>query len=121
MPRMVHTALIALALSGPVIAAEANDPVPAGVESLTRGLVQGEDVELVLRYLRDALGAAVEGRAAPVPDALTQRAEAIAEEVRRRGITAGRAALDAIELAVRERLREPSAPRLPPSSPLQRI
>jgi hypothetical protein len=72
------------------------------------GLVQERDVTLVFGYLREALSAAVEGRDVipPPPEELTQRAEVLGDGMKRRGAAVGRALLDAIESAVRERLPE---------------
>jgi hypothetical protein len=119
MERLVSAAVLVLALSS---AAYANDsgPRPPPVDALLGGIVQERDVGLVFDYLREALRAAVDGREAPQPPAeLTRRAEAIGEEVKRRGAAAAQAAIDAIEKSVRESMREPR--RLPPTSPAQRI
>jgi hypothetical protein len=73
----------------------------------------------VFDYLREALGAAIEGREPTPPEKLMQRAEAIGDEVKRLGVAMARAILDSVERSVREGVKEPSMP--PPSSPLQRI
>lgn len=117
MRRWVIVVLVGFALAAPA-AARAADSVPEDVQALARDLVGERDVELVLNYLREALGAVVDGRQPPSGDELARRAEAIGEELKRRGVAAGRAVLDALELAIRRELREPQ--RLPPSSPSRR-
>jgi hypothetical protein len=119
MKRFINVAVLVLALSP---AAHANDSArrPPAVDGLLGGIVQERDVDLVFDYLREALRAAVEGRDAPQPpNELTRRAEAIGDEVKRRGAAAAQAAIDAIEKSIREGMREPR--RLPPTSPAQRI
>lgn len=117
MRRMTTAGLLGLALSAP---AYANEPYVLPGDSLLGGIVQERDVGLVFGYLREALGAAIEGREGSPPDALSRRAEAIGDELRRRGAAAARGVLDAIERNVREGMREPR-PALPPSYPPQRI
>src|SRR6185295_19141767 len=112
MRRIILTTVTVLSLSAGVAAAEQDDPVSATMDSLTRGLVQEQDVGLVFDYLREVLGAAVKGRETPTPDELRRRADEIGDEMQRRGAAAGRAVLDAIERSIREGMREPS--RLPP-------
>lgn len=119
MRRVAFSVLLGFTLCA---AAHATEPIAkpaADAEPFMRGLVQPADVALVLSYLRDALAAAAEGREAPAPDELTRRAEAIAEDLKRRGVVTGRALVDALERMLGE--RERATPRLPPSSPLQRI
>lgn len=119
MERFASAAVLVLALAS---TAHANDsgPRPPSVDALLGGIVQERDVSLVFDYLREALRAAVDGRDAPQPPAeLTRRAEAIGDEVKRRGAAAAQAAIDAIEKSVRDSMREPR--RLPPNSPAQRI
>jgi hypothetical protein len=102
--------------------AQAHDPQrepAAPIDSIFAGLIQEQDVALAMRYLRDALDAALEGREPPPADALIQRGEVIANEVKRRGAASARSVLDAIEDILRESVRE--EPRLPPSSPMRRI
>jgi hypothetical protein len=81
--------------------------VPPAGSALFGGIVQEKDVGLFFDYLRNALQAAVDGREAQPPEELVQRAEAIGEEVKRRGAAAARAVIDAIEQSVREGMREP--------------
>jgi hypothetical protein len=85
----------------------ADDPLDAAIGAVTQSLVQERDVDLVFDYLREAFDGAMQGREVAPPAALTQRAEAIAEEAKRRGAIAGRALLDAIERAIRESMRTP--------------
>jgi hypothetical protein len=112
----VIAATLALAVCHSTHAAAGDDPISTAAEALLGGLVQEEDVTLVFGYMREALSAAIEGREPPVPEKLTQRAEAIGEEAKRRGAVAARVLLDAIERSVREIFKEP--PRLQPSAPL---
>ena len=116
MKRIIAAGLLSLALL-PAYAQDSRQP-PAN--SLFGGIVQERDVDLVFDYLRDALKGAMEGREATPPDELTQRAEAIGGELKRRGAAAARAAIDAIEQSVRDAMREPH-PLPPPTSPSQRI
>ena len=118
MRRLFASAAVALAVSLPVHAAGPAEGT-APLESFAYGIVQEQDVALVFDYLRDALGAAIAGREpSPPPEELTRRAEAIGEEVRRRGEIAARALLDAIERSLRGTV--PEAPRPPARSSLQR-
>lgn len=119
MRRLIIAGVIGLTLSAP---ASAHDEAQPPAAPLFGGIVQERDVGLVFDYLREALGAAVEGREAPAPDEITQRAEAIGEEMKRRGAAAARVFLDMIEKRVREGLREPAQRRaLPPSTGYQRL
>ena len=93
--RIAAAALISLVLSAPAPAAE----------PFIGGVVKESDVSLLFDYLREAMSAAFQGREVAPPDALMQRAEVIAEEARRQGEIAARAAIDAIERDVRESLR----------------
>ena len=70
--------------------------------SLLGGIVQERDVDLVFGYLREALNAAIEGREAAPPDELAQRAEAMGEEMKRRGAVAAARAHRRHRAAVRE-------------------
>ena len=78
---------------------------PARAEPLV-GVITESDVGLVFDYLREAMSAAFQGREIAPPEALIRRAEAIADEAKRRGEIAARAAIDAIEREVREGMRE---------------
>jgi len=111
--------LTVLMFCASVLAAERDEPRVGVGESHFGGLVEERDVELAFDYLRDAVSAALEGREVRPPDALKQRAEAIAEEMKRRGAAAARAVIDAIEQSVREGLRDPH--RQPPTRSYQRI
>ena len=114
MKRLIAAAFLGLAVSS---SAYAQEPRRPSSDSFLGGIVHERDVGLVFDYLRDALNAAMEGRDAPSPDELTRRAEAIGDEVKRRGAAAARAAIDAIEQSVREAMREPR--RLTPPTSLQ--
>ena len=119
MRRITIAALLGITLSSWAYAADPNERSPVGAQALLGGVVQERDVSLVFDYLRDAFRAAIEGREAPPPDELKQRAEAIGEEVKRRGLEVGKAVIDAIEDTVREGLGEPR--RSAPVRPSQRI
>ena len=100
--RRISAALIGIALSA-----------PAHAEPFIGGVVKEGDVALVFDYLRDAMTAAFHGREVAPPEALTRRAETIAEEAKRRGEIAARAAIDAIEREIRDSVRR--SERLPGS------
>ena len=119
MRRSLIAGLTALTLSAPVAAAGEGDSSRAPADGLFAGIVQERDVALAFDYLRDAVSAAVEGREPPRADELTQRAEAIGEDMKRRGAAAARAVLDAIERSVVEGMREPR--RAPPTRQYQRL
>ena len=102
MRRIASAALLGVALAA-----------PAHAEPVLGGLVTESDVGLAFDYLREAMSAAFQGREVAPPEALIQRAEAIAEEAKRRGEIAARAAIDAIEREIRESMRRPE--RLPGS------
>lgn len=119
---MKRTILAAIFVILASTAAHAHDPQRdsfAPIESIFSGLIQGEDIALAMRYLRDSLDAALEGREPPSSAALIERSEVIANEVKRRGAASARGVLDAIEGILREGMRE--EPPLPPSSPMRRI
>ena len=114
MKRFIIAGVIGFTLSAPALAHDEDRPLAA---PLLGGIVQERDVGLVFDYLREALGAAIEGREAPLPDDMARRAEAIGEEMKRRGAAAARVFIDVIEKSVREGLREPAPRRaLPPST-----
>jgi hypothetical protein len=108
--------LLGIVLSMPAVAAP---PYEAPPRELFADIVQDEDVALIKRYLREALGAAMVGREPPAAGPLIERADAIRRELQKRGLIAGHAVLDAIERALRDESGEP--PKLPPSSPYRRI
>jgi hypothetical protein len=116
MKHIITAALLTLALCA---SARAEDPRRLSPESLLGGIIQERDVTLLFDYLRDALKAGMQGREVQPPKELTQRAEAIGEELKDRGATAARAAIDAIEDAVRESMRDRD--RLPPADGQRRI
>jgi hypothetical protein len=118
--KRIAVALFAIGLYSSISArAAGSGESPSFPAPLLGGIIQERDVTLVFDYLRDALKAGMQGRQVEPPKELTQRAEAIGEEVKERGATAARAAIDAIEDAVRESLRERD--RLPPADGHQRI
>ena len=103
MNRVLFGVMMAFALSAqaPDALAQERRPLP---DAIFGGIVQDRDVTVFFAYLREALSAAIEGREAAPPEELSQRAEAIGEEAKRRGAVAARALIDAIEASVRERL-----------------
>ena len=109
--------LAAFAMSMPVHAGGPSEDGAA--DAFAYGIVQEQDVGLVFDYLRDALGAAMAGREpSPPPEVLRERAQTIADEMRRRSEIASRALLDAIERSIRDSY--PEAPQPPTGSPVQR-
>jgi hypothetical protein len=116
--KVVTAGSIVVALSASAYAGPPLDALPPAADYFA-GVVQEQDVSLVFGYLREALRAAVSGGEPPPAEPLIERADAIGNELVKRGAMAGRAVLDAIENAVRESLKD--TPRLPPTSPLQRI
>jgi hypothetical protein len=116
MRRVVVAGLLGLAVCASAHAQDARRPA---TEALLGGIVQERDVALVFDYLRDVVTAAAEGREAAPPVELTERAEAIGQEVKRHGAAAARALIDAVESALREGMREPRPPLT--HSPYQRI
>jgi hypothetical protein len=110
MRRVAVGAVLAFGLCASVHAQDRHGLSPEG---LLGGIVQERDVALLFGYAREALSAALEGREAPPPEELTQRAEVIGGEVKRRGAAVGRAILDAIEAAVHGNEREPRGPSIP--------
>ena len=91
----------ALSAQAPDALAQERRPLP---DAIFGGVVQDRDVTVFFAYLREALNAAMEGREAVPPEELSRRAEAIGEEVKRRGAVAAHAMIDAIEASVRDRL-----------------
>lgn len=73
---------------------------------LLQGVVRDEDVSLLFAHLRTALLAASEGREAPVPEELNQRAEAIGAELKARGLLTGLLFLTAFEAFARQAVRD---------------
>jgi hypothetical protein len=103
--------------------AHAHDPqrnVTPPIDSIFAGLIQEQDVALAFRYFRESLDAALEGREPPPADALVERGETIAKEVKRRGAVSARSVLDMIEGILREAVRDEPR-RLAPSSPMRGI
>ena len=116
----ITVALFAIGLCSSISAhAGGSGALPSLPGNLLGGIIQERDATLVFDYLREALKAGVQGREVQPPEELTQRAQAIGEELKERGATAARAAIDAMEDAVRESLRERD--RLPPTDGQQRI
>ena len=113
MRKLIVAAFLIAGVTAPALAE------PFSPEALFGGIVQERDVSLLFSYFREAFAAALQGRDVRPPYELQQRAEAIADEVKRRGAIAGSAVIDEIERNVREELRE--RPRIPPSDSRLRI
>lgn len=115
--RILCAAFLSAALIAPAHA-EGNDPF-AQLEMLLdpkvllKGVIREDDVSLLFAHLRAVLLAAAEGRQAPVPEALNQRAEAIGNELKLRGALAGLLLLTAFEAAARQAMREALADTAP--------
>lgn len=117
---LIAGGVFGLALAVPAQAGEKPDPfaqIEALINSkvLLQGVLREEDVSLLFAHLRAALLAASEGRAAPLPDEINQRAEAIGAELRARGTLAGLLFLTAFEAAARQAVREALAEPAPPA------
>jgi hypothetical protein len=110
-----------LACSGPAAADEPGaTPESPGTEQIIRSMVRERDLTLLFEFARESLRSAIEGREAPpVPEELTERAEALARAVRTQGALAALALLAALEQRAKQALREAPAPRpaLPPTRP----
>lgn len=115
---LIASGALGFALAVPAQAGEKPDPF-AQIEALLnpkillQGVVREEDVSLLFTHLRAALLAASEGREAPLPDELNQRAAAIGAELRLRGTLAGLLFLTAFEAAARQAVREALAAPAP--------
>jgi hypothetical protein len=109
MKHLLASALIGFCLCVPAHAAA--EPLDAAIGAITQGLIEERDVDLVFGYLHEAFDGALQGREVAPPAALTQRAEAIGDEAKRRGAVAGHALLDAIERAIRESMKAPATGR----------
>ena len=111
---LVAVAGMMLALASPALAGE-KDPA-AEYEALLGqmmtpeawlgGRVTERDVELLFAYLKASLAAASQGREVPVPDELSQRAEAIGRELQMHGILTGLLMLQILEARTKQLLRE---------------
>jgi len=80
---------------------------------LFAGVITERDVALLAAYARAALVAAATGTEPPAPEDLTRRAEAIAGELKLRGMMAGLLLLDALEARASAWVRE-RQPRVQP-------
>jgi hypothetical protein len=118
MGTLIAGGTLGLALALPVQAGERPDPF-AQLESLLdpktllQGVVREEDVSLLFAHLRAALLAASEGREAPLPQELNQRAEAIGAELKARGLLTGLLLLTALEAFARQSVRDALASPAP--------
>jgi hypothetical protein len=118
MSALIAGGALGLALAFPAQAGETPDPF-AQLEplvhprTLLQGVVREEDVSLLFAHLRAALLAASEGRDAPAPEELNQRAEAIGAELRARGLLTGMLFLTAFEAFARQAVRDALAAPVP--------
>ena len=117
--------ILASTLCLPFVAMAQQSPPasPPAPPAALRGLVSEEDVTALFDYLRNALIAASEGRAAPMPDELRQRLEMLGADLKLRGTIGGLLLLKSLEAEVKQWLREtpPAAPQVPPpGSPYER-
>ena len=116
--RLMAVMALGLALTAPAQAEQKTDPF-AQLEALMnsgvlfRGVIRDEDVTLLFDHIRAVLKASTEGGELPPPEALNQRAEEIAMELRARGSIAGMLLLNALETAARQALREAFPPPTP--------
>ena len=125
--RWAAVILTGLACTGPCLAEPLSAPaarldaqIDAMLErgELLRGVVTEQDVALLFSHLRSVLLAASTGGAAPSPDEISRRAEAIGKELKARGMLAGLLLLTALEAQAREWVREaPARPVMPPARP----
>jgi hypothetical protein len=121
MRTLIAGGALGLALAVPAQAGETPDDPFAQLEpllnprTLLQGVVREEDVSLLFAHLRATLLAASEGREAPVPEELNQRAEAIGAELRARGLLTGMLFLTAFEAYARQAVREALAEPAPPA------
>jgi hypothetical protein len=95
------TVALTIAITGPVWAVD---------ESATRadygGVVRETDVGAVFDYLRSAVVAAAEGRDAPIPETLRQRAVELDAEVKMRSALAVILLLNEIEAGAKQLLKD---------------
>ena len=109
--------LLFLMLSAATPAAAGDRDPLAGVEGLVSpqtllgGVIRDNDISLVFDHLRAVIAAAAAGREAPaMPDSLTRRLDEGGSELRQRGTLLGLALSYGAERALREALREFTAP-----------
>lgn len=117
---LIASGALGLALAVPAQAGEKPDPFAqleplVNPRTLLQGVVREEDVSLLFTHLRAALLAASEGREAPLPEELNQRAEAIGAELRARGLLTGLLFLTAFEAFARQAMRDALANPVPPT------
>lgn len=105
MRKSIVIVLLLGATCAPAYSAEPSVPGP---------FLQERDVGLFFDYLREAIDAASEGRAAPPPEALARRAEEISEQLKQHGLAAARGLVDALESTVRDGLDKPRPPAVAP-------
>lgn len=117
--KWIVTAVAGLALSTPAAADHRpTDPLAQlDPQVLFQGAVSEADVSLLFDYLRSAMLAAAQGREAPPPAVLHQRAQLLAQELKLRGTVAGLIILGALEQSLKQSLSEPPRSALPPMSP----
>lgn len=75
-------------------------------EAWLGGRVTEHDVELLFAYLKASLAAASQDREVPVPEELSQRAEAIGRELQMHGTLTGLLMLQILEARTKQLLRD---------------
>jgi hypothetical protein len=116
----IVAAVAVLAISVPAAARDRSADPLAQIDPqvLFKGAISEADVSLLFEYLRAAMLAAAQGREAPPPEVLRQRAQALAQELKLRGTVAGMVILGAIEQSLKQSLsEEPPRATLPPVAP----
>jgi hypothetical protein len=111
----------ALLAAGFSASAAAQSPLPFDPKHPLEGIVRPDDVDVIFDYLRDAYGAALDGRALPDGEAARARAEAIGEELRLRARVGGVLLLNAIERQLKDFVPERERSLPPPPYPEARI
>ena len=97
----VAMAALTIGLSGPVWAGD-----QSAADAGHGGIVREADVGALFDYLRSAVVAAAEGRDAPIPDTLRQRAAELEAEVKMRSALAAILLLNEIEVGAKQVLRD---------------
>jgi len=120
LPELIAVGAFGLALAAPAQAGDKPDPLAqleplVNPRTLLQGVLREEDVSLLFAHLRAALLAASEGREAPLPEELNQRAQAIGAELQARGLLTGLLFLTAFEAAARQAVREALVIPAPPA------
>jgi hypothetical protein len=111
---LIMAGIMALAIATPAHAGD-QDPstdLEATLEQMMTpqawlgGRITESDVELMFAYLKASLVASSQGRELPVPEELSQRAEAIGRDLQTHGMLTGLLLLHALEARARQAVRE---------------